>query len=52
MIGRAGRIVALKKFIDYITRKPDVWICRRDEIAKHWYEQHPATSENTFNWLF
>ena len=52
MIGRAGRIVALKKFIDYITSKPDVWICRRDEIAKHWYEQHPATSENTFNWLF
>lgn len=51
IIGRAGRIVALKKFIEYISQKPDVWVCRRDEIAKHWYEKHPATADNTFDWL-
>ncbi|WP_264480592.1 allantoinase PuuE [Psychrobacter sp. I-STPA6b] len=51
MIGRAGRIIALKKFLQYITSKPDVWVCRRDEIAKHWYENHPATADNTVDWL-
>lgn len=51
MIGRAGRIVALKKFLKYISEKPDVWVCRRDEIAKHWYENHPANKNNTANWL-
>ncbi|MDE0842599.1 MAG: polysaccharide deacetylase family protein, partial [Psychrobacter pacificensis] len=51
IIGRAGRIKALKQFLQYITNKPDVWICRRDEIAKHWYENHPATPDNTANWM-
>ena len=51
IIGRAGRITALKQFLKYITSKPDVWVCRRDEIAKHWYENHPATSDNTANWM-
>ena len=51
IIGRAGRIVALKKFLQYITNKPDVWVCRRDEIAKHWYDNHPATKDNTADWM-
>jgi len=51
IIGRAGRIKALKQFLQYITNKPDVWICRRDDIAKHWYDNHPATSDNTANWM-
>lgn len=51
IIGRAGRIVALKKFIEYISQHPDVWVCRRDDIAKHWYNNHPATNENIFDWL-
>jgi len=51
IIGRAGRIVALKKFLQYITSKPDVWVCRRDDIAKHWYKNHPATADNTANWM-
>ena len=51
IIGRAGRIKALKQFLSYITDKPDVWICRRDDIAKHWYENHPATSDNTADWM-
>lgn len=51
MIGRAGRIVALKKFLKYISEKPDVWVCRRNDIAKHWYQHHPATADNSFDWL-
>ena len=51
MIGRAGRIVALKNFLKYISDKKDVWVCRRDDIAKHWYENHPATENNTSDWL-
>lgn len=51
MIGRPGRIVALKKFLQYITSQPDVWVCRRDDIAKHWYETHPASKDNTANWM-
>jgi allantoinase len=41
LVGRAGRAAGLEKFLDYaLSRGDDVWICRRDEIAKHWYEQH------------
>ncbi|KAK7025459.1 hypothetical protein VNI00_015987 [Paramarasmius palmivorus] len=28
-------------FAEYISQKPDVWIARRDEIAKHWKEKYP-----------
>ncbi|MCK5424219.1 MAG: hypothetical protein KAI89_02525, partial [Emcibacter sp.] len=41
IIGKPGRIRALEKFLNYITEKPDVWICRRVDIARHWHEQHP-----------
>lgn len=50
VIGRAGRIGALKRFIEYIQSHDDVWVCKRSDIAKHWYENHPATSDNTFVW--
>ena len=36
--GRAGRAKGLKEFLDFATSQRDVWICRRDEIAKHWYD--------------
>ena len=41
IIGRPGRCQALENFIDYaLSCGNDVWICRRDEIAYHWYENH------------
>lgn len=40
--GRPGRSEALRSFIDYIKQFDKVWICRREEIAKHWYEYHPS----------
>jgi urate oxidase len=42
IIGRPGRIQALKKFMEYAQSFEDVWFARRSDIAKHWHEHHPA----------
>lgn len=41
LIGRPGRIMALKRFIDYAKSHEDVWFARRIDIARHWHEHHP-----------
>ena len=38
--GRPGRTAALARFLDYVAERPDVWVCRRIDIANHWYQQH------------
>ena len=40
LIGRPGRMKSLLNFLDYIQKFDDVWICRRDEIANHWYNNY------------
>jgi len=40
LIGRPGRMQSLIKFLDYVQNFNDVWICRRDEIADHWYKNY------------
>ena len=40
LIGRPGRIMALKRFIDYAQSKTDVWFARRIDIARHWQQNH------------
>jgi allantoinase len=40
LIGRPGRIQSLKKFLDYILKHEDVWICKRIDIAKHWISNY------------
>lgn len=40
LIGRPGRIASLKRFIEYVESKPDVWVCTREAIAQHWYDNH------------
>ncbi len=42
LIGRPGRIQALKRFMEYAQSHADVWFPRRIDIAKHWHEHHPA----------
>jgi peptidoglycan/xylan/chitin deacetylase (PgdA/CDA1 family) len=37
--GRAGRVVALRKFLEYVRGFDDVWIATREEIARHWIDQ-------------
>ena len=43
LIGRPGRFQALKKFIDYVLKFDDVWICKRVDIAKHWIKNYSDT---------
>ena len=40
LIGRPGRMQSLIRFLDYVQNFDDVWICRRDEIADHWYKNY------------
>lgn len=41
LLGRPGRFRALQRFLDYVQSHDDVWICRREDIARHWIEHHP-----------
>ena len=41
LIGRPGRAAALARFLDRVAATPDVWVCRRADIARHWLAQHP-----------
>lgn len=44
LAGRPGRAAALARFMDYILGHDKVWIARRIDIAKHWIERHPPSS--------
>lgn len=41
LVGMPGRFAGLKRFVDYIQTKPDVWIAKRIDIAEHWLKTHP-----------
>ncbi|SFO89354.1 OHCU decarboxylase [Cohaesibacter marisflavi] len=41
LVGRPGRVMALKRFMEYAQSKGDVWFARRIDIARHWQEAHP-----------
>ena len=41
IVGRPGRAAALARFLDYICAQPDVWVCRRIDIARHWLTVAP-----------
>lgn len=40
LIGKPGRIQSLKKFLDYIKKHEDIWVCKRVDIAKHWIKNY------------
>lgn len=46
IIGRPGRIKALKRFLDYVSKKEDIWICKRIEIAQHWHKNFPPAEQS------
>ena len=39
IIGRAGRIGGLRRFIQHIATRQGVWVATRESIARHWLEQ-------------
>ena len=42
IVGRPGRARALAEALDYIAGHDKVWICGRNDIARHWRAVHPA----------
>ena len=45
--GHPARAMALARFLDYAQGHDAVWICRREEIARHWINEHPAVAHNS-----
>ena len=43
LVGRPGRVAALRRFIDYARSHTHVWFARRIDIARHWRNTHPPT---------
>ena len=41
LIGRPGRVQALKRFLKYAAGHDGVWFARRIDIAEHWAKMHP-----------
>lgn len=41
LVGRPGRAMALKRFLDYALGHEEVWFATRGEIAAHWRAEHP-----------
>jgi len=37
--GRPARAAALDRFLDHVQGHEDVWICRREQIAEHWWQK-------------
>jgi OHCU decarboxylase len=44
LVGRPGRVMALRRFMDYAKAHADVWFARRIDIAHHWQKTHPPTA--------
>jgi hypothetical protein len=34
--------MALSRFLDYVQAHDRVWVCTREEVARHWMAEHPA----------
>lgn len=48
LVGRPGRTAALSKFLDYLKSKgEEVWVCKREDIARHWHATHPPQAAGT-----
>ena len=41
LIGRPGRVQALKRFLEHASGHDGVWFATRQEIAEHWAKTHP-----------
>jgi len=40
LVGRPGRVAALRRFLDYVASHDQVWLARRIDIAWHWHAHH------------
>ncbi len=44
LVGRPGRIAALRRFMEYVLSHDKVWIPQRIEIARHWHAHHQPSA--------
>lgn len=42
LVGRPGRVIGLRRFLEHIAKHSGVWVTRRVDIARHWIATHPA----------
>jgi putative urate catabolism protein len=42
--GHPARAMALARFLDHVRARDQVWICRREAIARHWLAAHSPES--------
>ena len=42
LIGRPGRIAGLYRLLDHMVGSGAAWIAKREDIARHWIQEHPA----------
>jgi putative urate catabolism protein len=40
LVGRPGRVAALRRFVEYVLSHDKVWLPQRIEIARHWHAHH------------
>ena len=41
VVGKPGRIGALRRFLEHVVSHDRVWVARRIDIARHWIATHP-----------
>jgi len=41
IVGRPGRARALDRFLAHVKERGGAWVTTREQIARHWREQHP-----------
>ncbi len=44
VVGKPGRILGLKRFLEHVMSRDKVWVARRIDIALHWLATHPYGS--------
>jgi allantoinase len=43
LAGKPARAMHFRRLLDFILTQPYVWICRREDIARHWLNYHSPT---------
>jgi len=41
--GQPSRFEGIARFLDEVSRHPDVWLASRGDVARHWIKTHPAS---------
>ncbi len=44
LLGHPMRARGLARFLDYVRDQPGVWVCRREDVARHWLKVHPPSA--------